>query len=120
MRSLDSAATSRVISRVPSFEPDDAHRQARHQVLERALARVDREERHEPVDRRQQHQPLRAQGDALGVQAQPGGVQPRLVKSDAFEQAGRASISDRHGRIPAGTFGQTLRKRCMVTHPGTP
>ena len=45
--------------------------EARHQVLERVLARVDAEQRDEAVDRRQQHEPLRAERDALRVEAEP-------------------------------------------------
>ncbi len=86
MRSLDSAANERMISRVPSFDSDELDLERRHQVLERVLARVDAEPRDEAIDRRKEHEPLRAERDALGVEPEARRAQARLVERDPIER----------------------------------
>src|SRR5690606_29553359 len=88
----------------------DLDREARHQVLERVLPRVDREPRDEPVERRQEHEALRAERDALGLEAEAGGPEARLMEGDAFEH--RRGGQDTMASCPfAGVSGSLRQSR---------
>ena len=94
----DSAANESVISRVPELAPDDLDLEARHQVLERVLARVDGEPRDEPIEGGEEHEPLRAERDALALEAEARGAKTRLMEGDSLEHAARLGESLGGGR----------------------
>jgi hypothetical protein len=58
-------------------------------VLERGLAREEREERDEAIDRGQQHHAARAQRDALRVEPEAWSPEASLVEGDADEHVAR-------------------------------
>jgi len=68
--------------------PNELDLERRHEVLERVLARVDAEQRHEPIDRRKQDDALGAERRALAVEPEPRRAQARLVEGDAIEHQG--------------------------------
>ena len=91
MRSADSAANESVISRVPSLLLTISICEARHQILERVLAGVDAQPGDESVERGEEHEPLRAERDALALEAEARGAETRLVEGDSLEHRGGAA-----------------------------
>ncbi len=72
---------------------DHLDREGAQDVGERALARVEREERDQAIDGGKEDEPLGAERDALGVEAEPGGAEPGLVDGDAVEHAATGTQS---------------------------
>ena len=69
----------------PHGRANEAELEARQEVLEGSLVRVDAQPGHEAVDGGQEHEPLRAERDAFRIEPETRRVQPRLVEGDASQ-----------------------------------